>query len=402
MPHIDRRQALKLLAALGATGLASACSVGTGDDDSAEETGLISDEPVRIGLIVPQTGGYKPIGDEMLNGFQLFLDNNERRFGGRPVDLVIADEGETPQSGQAAVESLLKQQVLALTGVANSAVMLAIRDTVEQAQVPLVGSNASPRNLQSVVYIWRTSYVSDEPGLALGAYLAREVPDDGQVAIVAADQPAGRDLVQGFREAFGTSDERIAAPVIWADPTPNPGRDTFTEAIGEVVSQDPAAVYCYFTGSAAVAFIRQLRDTGYDGPIYGPGFLTEGTVVDQLGDEATGIVTALNYSADLDNSANLRFASGYRKRFGASPTTYAMASYDAAQVLDKAIRTTDPGVSAQELNLALGRIGQIDSPRGPWQFNQPRTPQQKWYLREVLRDGTVLSNVLITELATLG
>ncbi|WP_326550770.1 ABC transporter substrate-binding protein [Micromonospora sp. NBC_01813] len=401
MPNIDRRQALKLLAALGVTGLASACSIGTEDDPDTGDD-LVSDVPIRIGLIVPQTGGYKPIGDEMLNGFQLYLDNNQRRLGGRPVDLVIADEGETPQSGQAAVDSLLQQNVLALTGVANAAVMLAIRDAVEQAQVPLIGSNASPRSLQSVVYIWRTSYVSDEPGVALGGYLAQEISSNGEVAIVAADQPAGRDLVQGFREGFGAGDDRISAPIIWADSTPNPGRDTFADPIEELIGRDPEAVYCFFTGSAAVAFIRQLRDAGYDGPIYGPGFLTEGTVVDELGEEASGIITALNYSADLDNSANLLFASGYRKRYGASPTTYAMASYDAAQVLDKAIRTAGAGVNAQQLNLALGRIGQIDSPRGSWQFNQPRTPQQKWYLREVLRDGPVLSNVLITELATLG
>jgi len=401
VPHIDRRQALKLLAALGATGLASACSVGTGDD-SNEDDGLVSDRPVRIGLIVPQTGGYKPIGDEMLNGFQLYLDTHQQRLGGRPVDLVIADEGETPESGRAAVDSLLQQQVLALTGVANSAVMLAIRDAVEEARVPLIGSNASPRSLQSVVYIWRTSYVADEPGLALGGYLAREVSANGEVAIVAADQPAGRDVVQGFREGFGASDERISGAVIWANATPNPGRDTFIEPIQEVIFRDPEAVYCHFTGSAAVEFIRQLRDAGFEGPIYGPGFLTEGNVIDQLGEEASGIVTALNYSADLDNSANLQFATGYRKRYGAPPTTYAMSSYDAAQVLDKAIRSAGPGVSSQELNLALGRVGQIDSPRGLWQFNQPRTPQQKWYLREVLRDGPVLSNVLITELATLG
>ena len=86
----------------------------------------------------------------------------------------------------------------------------------------------------------------------------------------------------------------------------------------------------------------------------------------------------------------------------ASPTTYAMASYDAAQVLDQAIQLTGGAPTPQQVNLALGRIGQIDSPRGIWQFNQPRTPQQKWYLREVQRDGQVMSNVLINELATLG
>ena len=79
-----------------------------------------------------------------------------------------------------------------------------------------------------------------------------------------------------------------------------------------------------------------------------------------------------------------------------------MASYDAAQVLDQAIRLAGENPNSQQLNLALGKIGQIDSPRGTWQFNQPRTPQQKWYLREVQLDGQVLSNVLINELATLG
>ncbi|TWH67401.1 branched-chain amino acid transport system substrate-binding protein [Micromonospora olivasterospora] len=71
-------------------------------------------------------------------------------------------------------------------------------------------------------------------------------------------------------------------------------------------------------------------------------------------------------------------------------------------MLDKAIRLAGSNPTAQQVNLALGKIGQIDSPRGAWQFNQPRTPQQKWYLRRVQRDGRLLSNVLINELATLG
>ena len=79
-----------------------------------------------------------------------------------------------------------------------------------------------------------------------------------------------------------------------------------------------------------------------------------------------------------------------------------MASYDAAAVLDKAIRLAGDTLNPQQINLMLGQVGQIDSPRGPWQFNQPRTPQQRWYLREVQPDGPVLSNILLNDLATLG
>ena len=71
-------------------------------------------------------------------------------------------------------------------------------------------------------------------------------------------------------------------------------------------------------------------------------------------------------------------------------------------MIDKAVRLAGANPTPQAVNLAMGKIGLIDSPRGEWQFNQTRTPQQKWYLRQVRRDGPVLSNVVINELATLG
>ena len=110
----------------------------------------------------------------------------------------------------------------------------------------------------------------------------------------------------------------------------------------------------------------------------------------------------MNYSPDLDNQANRRFASAFQKAHSAVPTAYAMASYDAAFVLDKAIELAGADASPQAINLAIGKIGSIDSPRGTWQFNQNRTPLQKWYLRQVRLDGGVLSNVVLSELTTLG
>jgi branched-chain amino acid transport system substrate-binding protein len=405
---IDRRQALKLMAALGTTGLAAACgTAGSANDDTT------SDDPIKIGMVAPRSGGYKQLGEDLTRGFQLFLDLNGGRLGGHPINLVIADEGESPQSGKAAVESLLQQDVHALTGVVNSAVMLGIRDTVEQAKVPLIGSNASPANLQSVVYIWRTSYVNDEPGKALGPhvteYLATLSPAErfapaGRVAIISPQYTGGEDAVHGFQQTFGSgpTDPRLTEP-IWTEYVTNPGKNAFRGPIGKLLALQPDAVFCFFAGAAAVEFLRQLHAAGYRKQIYGPGFLTEGTVLSELKPaEAEGIVTALNYSADINNAANRTFASAYRKAHSVSPTSYAMASYDAAQVLDKAIRIAGRRPTPQDLNLAIGKIGQIDSPRGPWQFNQSRTPQQKWYLRRVQRDGQTLANVLINELTTLG
>jgi branched-chain amino acid transport system substrate-binding protein len=396
LPDLTRRQALKVLAALGVGGSAasvlSACSAGN-------STSAAADLPaVKIGLVVPQSGVYKTIGDDLTNGFQLYLNTHDKHLGGRSVQLVTVDEGETPESGKAAVERLIKQeQVLALSGVASSTTMVEVRDLVESSQVPLIGSNASPTSLQGVRYIWRTSYVNDEPGRALGKYVAERI-GNGSVAIMAADYQAGRDEVKGFLAAYG--DRNVAGQPIF---TPfSPPSSNFQAQLAGIKASDAKMVFAFYGGAQAVEFVKQYRQAGLSQELYAPGFLTEGVVLRQQGDAARGVYTSMNYSPDLDNQANREFASEYLKAYNTIPTTYAMASYDAAFVLDKAIELAGSDVTPQSVNLAMGKIGTVDSPRGSWQFNQNRTPLQKWYLRQVRPDGGVLSNVVLSELSTLG
>lgn len=392
--HLDRREALKLLAALGAAGAASACgSTGGGG-------GTASQAPVRIGLLAPQTGAYKAIGIDLLNGFQLYLSLNNNQLGGHPVTLITADEGDTAKSGTAALDQLHSKGVLALTGVAGSTVMTAIHDKVEKAQIPLIGSNASPTSLQGVVFIWRTSFVEDEPGRALAPYLRPRIK--GKIALIAADQAAGMDALAGFRFTFGPTDARVENSVIRAPEAAKPGEGFYAETIQQIRAMNPEVVYCALNISSGIEFIKQYRTAGLSAPVYASGFLTEGGSLENMGDAARGVYTTLNYSSDLDNPTNRQFAAAYRRAHNLSPSTYAMASYDAASVLDKAIAIASPNPTPLTVNQALARIGQIDSPRGTWQFNQSRTPQQTWYLRQVRRDGQVLANVVLNELATLG
>jgi hypothetical protein len=138
LSQLDRRGALRLFASLGAAGVAAPLLSACGDSGSTNETA--SKGTVKIGLLVPQSGPNKAIGDDMKQGFELFRTLGSGRLGGYDVEQVLADEGETAESGKAAVEKLVKQdKVLAVTGVATSAVMLAIKDTTVGASGGVFG-----------------------------------------------------------------------------------------------------------------------------------------------------------------------------------------------------------------------------------------------------------------------
>ncbi|WP_405714395.1 ABC transporter substrate-binding protein [Streptomyces xanthophaeus] len=376
-------------AALFLTTACGGASLGTGDGDK-------HNGPVKIGLLVPQSGTYKALGDDMKQGFELYVERHGGKLGGREVEIVIADEGETADSGKAAAEKLVKQdRVLAVSGVVSSATINGVKDLFESSKVPLVGSNASPTTLTGTQYIWRTSYVNDEPGKALGKHVAEQA--GGPVFLIAAGYQAGKDEVDGFKSTFLPAGGQLAGEEVY---TPFPGTKNFQPYLAQIERSGAKAVFCFYAGGAAVDFVKQYRDFGLAGkiPLYAPGFLTEGGVLKGQGEAAEGVLTALNYSADLDNAANKEFAPAYKTAYGADPTTYAMASWDAAQVLDRAIKAAGDTATPETVNAAIARTGDVDSPRGTWRFNSGGTPVQPWYLREV-KQGT---NTVSSELIRLG
>ena len=382
--------------------LSAACggsSLGSGEDGGGGGGGG-KDGPLTIGLLVPQSGVYNALGNDMKAGFEVYLAQRGNKLGGREIKVVVADEGETADSGKAAADRLVKQdKVDAVVGVVSSATMNGVKGLFESAKIPLVGSNASPTTLTDATFIWRTSYVNDEPGIALGKYVAEKV--DGPVYLIAAGYQAGEDEIVGFQQTFEPAGgKQVGEPVY----TPFPGTTNFQPFLSKVQKSDAEAVFTFYAGGAAVDFVKQYKQFGLAGkvPLYAPGFLTEGGVLKAQGDAALGILTSMNYSADLENELNTTFVADYQKKTGTKPTTYAMATYDAAKVLDLAIAKAGDNVSPQTINDAIGGLGDIESPRGTWRFNDNGTPVQQWYLREVQKTADGLENVRVAELGLLG
>jgi branched-chain amino acid transport system substrate-binding protein len=397
--QLARRDVLRLITAAGAAGIAAPVLAAC---DSGPST-PVSTAPVRVGLLVPQSGPNKAIGEELANGFKLYLSLNGNKLGGHPVNLTVADEGAGGDVAKTAADKLVKQDgVQVMTGVAAASTMSVLRDQIETAQVPLLGTNGSPRDLSSPKYIWRTCYVDNEPGQSLGQYVGQNVPGNQKVFVISDDSPSARDEVNGFVGAYQDTSGQLQ---LAADPLVVPlysKPDTSLTSALEKISQSGAStVFAYFADAGAVTFIKAFHAHLSGVTLYCPGFMTETILLPQQKAAANGVYTSLNYSPDLDNDANRVFAAQYRKAYNRDPSTYAMASYDAGAVLTSALQLAGIDLSPQSINAAIAQIGEIDSPRGTWQFNQNRTPLQTWYLRQVRPDGAVLSNVLLSDLATL-
>jgi len=392
---IPRRPVRSGAAVLLALALAATSACGGNAENASGKT-------VTVGLLASLSGIYQSVGTDIRDGFQVYLSTHGNKLGGHDVKLVVADEGDgAPTAVPAATKLIKRDRIQVLTGIVGGGSMAAVYPVLQQARIPFIGSNGRPA-LKDVSRVWHTSYLSNETGAAIADYVATNV--NGSVYAIGPDYQGGWDQLGGFTKAFAKAGGKLANTDGDTTFTPFPTTKNFTPYFARIKASGAAAVYTFYAGSAAIEFVKQYAQSEIkDLPLYAAGFLTEGGVLAAQGDSARNIYSVLNYSPDLDNAENRAFVAAWRGDHDRPPTTYAMASYDAAAVLDKAIAATGGDPTPERINEAIAGLGRIDSPRGPWQFSQKtHSPVQKWYLRQVRPDGRALSNTIVGDLATVG
>ena len=373
--------------------LLAACGSSLSSDTAA--TGSSPGGSAKVALLVPKSGVYAPLGEDMEQGFRSYLQEKGGKLGGKTVDVSVVDEGAGPETGVPAGQKLAAQADLsAVVGIVNSAVALGLRETFQEARKPLIVANAGADAITGASrsdYVWRTSFANSEPAAALGKHVADQVKG-GSVYLVAPDYAAGKEFLDGFEKAFTAAGGKVAGRAL----PPFGKTSNYQPFLAGIQSSGAAAVFAFFAGSEAVGFVKQYRELGVGLPLYAPGFLTEGGVLQAQGEAAAGIQTSLHYSDQLDNPRNKAFTAAYRTAYDEAPTTYAVQAYDAAQALDMALSR---GTSGEQVIAGLKAITSIDSPRGPFSFTAGQGPKQTYYLR-VTEPGTAgLVNRVVSTLA---
>ena len=120
-----------------------------------------------------------------------------------------------------------------------------------------------------------------------------------------------------------------------------------------------------------------------------------------VGEPIKGLRNTAQWAADLDNPANRKFVEDFKKTYKRMPTLYAPQGYDAAMLLDSAVRQTGGKLDADTLRPALRRAD-FKSVRGDFKFNRNQYPIQNYYLRiiEAGADGkpaNKLSGTVLTQ-----
>ncbi len=355
---------------------------------------------LKVGLMLPYTGTFAALGTAIENGFRLYVAEQGGKLGGREIEWFKVDDESDPSKATDNTNKLIKRDnVDVLVGSVHSGVAMAMakvaRDSGTMLIVPNAGADAvtGPMCAQ---HIFRSSFSNWQPGYAMGEVMAKK--GHKKVVTITWKYAAGDESVKGFREAF----EKQGGQVVKDLSLPFPNVE-FQALLTEIASLKPDAVYTFFAGGGAVKFVKDYAAAGLKAsiPLYGAGFLTDGTLQAQ-GAAADGLLTTLHYGDSLDKPRDKDFRLAYVKAYKLQPDVYAVQGYDAAQMLGIGLAAVKGEIGKKAEFAAALEKARIDSPRGAFSLGKTHNPVQDIYLRQVVGQENKVIGVASKALADPG
>jgi branched-chain amino acid transport system substrate-binding protein len=336
---------------------------------------------LKVGFMLPATGTFAALGTAIENGFKLYVTEQGGKLGGREIEYVKVDDESDPAKAVDNVNKLIKRDnVDVLVGTVHSGVAMAMAKAAKESGTLLIVPNAGadivtgPMCAQN---IFRSSFSNWQPGYAMGEALAKKGVKN--VVTITWKYAAGDESVKGFKEAFEKGGGKVTKELNL--PFPNV---EFQSLLTEIGAAKPEAVYTFFAGAGAVKFVKDYSAAGLRKtiPLYGAGFLTDGTLEAQ-GADAEGLETTLHYADALGTPKDKAFRTAYEKAYKMQPDVYAVQGYDAAQMLAVGLNAVKGDISKKaDFSAALTKAT-IDSPRGSFTISPSHNPVQDIYLRKV-------------------
>lgn len=351
-------------------------------------------DKIKVGFLSTLSGPGGALGVEIRDGFQLALKHRNDKLGGLPVELIVVDDQQNPDVGRQAAERLLKRdRVDVMTGMVFSNVLLPIMPSILNNDTVYLSTNTGPADYAGEKCnknFFAVAWQNEDIPAAVGQYVSEK--GHKSVFLIAPNYPGGRESIGGFKRLYkGKIAEEVYVKM---------GQLDYSSELAQLRASGADAAFFFLPGGMGISFIKQLVASGLskDVTLYAPGFSGDQDTIKAVGEPMLGMFNSSQWAADLPGDANQKFVAGFEKEYGRIPTLYASQGYDAAMLLDGAVRDVKGKLEDKEAFRKALRAANFKSVRGNFKFNNNQYPIQSYYLRVIGRDkqGRIANKTLKT------
>jgi branched-chain amino acid transport system substrate-binding protein len=318
--------------------------------------GCVPEEPVRIGFVGGLSGGWADLGMAGRDAAQLAVDqrNQAGGIGGRPVELLIRDDRQDPESAERATRDLIARGSVAIVGPMTSSMAAAVVPIATRAAVLVMGPTVTSEALSGrddqffrVTATTRT----------FAARNARHQLDRGGMRRVAAaydlaNRVYTEDWLARFRQVFTEGGGEVLTPI----PFLMDGQHTYQDLARRLLAVRPDGILIVANSMDSAMLCQQLRKLDARVPVTLSDWGATERLIEMGGKAVEGVTVVQTFNRGSREPRYLAFRRAFLERYRREPGSAGTYGYEAAHVVLDALERREGDQPLKKVLLAMGRI----------------------------------------------
>ena len=312
-------------------------------------------DTIKIGVAQPLSGPIAGLGQDLLNGVKLAVDELNRsgvQVDGKRVafEIVAQDDRSDPVAGRAAAQQLLDSGVVAVIGHLNSGVSIEAAPLYAARQVPQLVISTNPRITQMGLGTPFRIVANDSlQARAIGSFAATQLNAESY-AVVDDGSPYGKGLADGAAAELQAARKNITVRQSFDDKTV-----AFADLAAKLRDERVSVIVCMLNDFQALALLEELRKIGHTRLALLGGDLVKTTDMTQGMGVVDGIYATSPVLDVTEFTTGRQFLAKYEAAFQKPPAYGGHYTYDAMYVLSEAIKKAGSAAPA-DITKALRTI----------------------------------------------
>ncbi|MBI3893981.1 MAG: ABC transporter substrate-binding protein [Candidatus Wallbacteria bacterium] len=327
-------------------------------------------ETIKLGAVLPLTGGIAAFGMESKDGINLAVDEINAKGGvlGKKLEVLFEDDKGDPADTTNAVSKLINtDKVLAILGSVASSCTLAGAPVANSAKIPMITHNSTNDKVTGVgEYVFRTCFIDSFQG-ATSAYVAAKIIKAKTAALVT---DVNSDYSKGLGEAFTAKFKELGG-TITGEVSYQQNDVNFSSQLTKLKGTPADVIFIpgYYTEVALI--LKQAKQLKIGSVFLGADGWDDPKLLELAADAADGTYIVTHYSADQKTPEVEKLVKAYQDKYKRGPAVTDALAYDMVYVVADAMKRAGKADS-QALRDALAATKDLKGATGSVTMNKDR------------------------------
>lgn len=284
-----------------------------------------SEKTIKIGAVLPLTGGLADLGNASKQGVQLAVEELNTKSDLK-FELVVEDGKADPQTSLDVAQNMVNTQGVSIILTAFRGASLSIASGLRNSNVIILASTAiidgNPITKAESNFIPVGAEMKSS-GRVVGTYASKNGSCNA-IGLISENTDAGKAKLAGFREGFGEG--------VYYEYLVSTSETDYRSIITKLRGDNVDCIFFEIRPNLLPNFLKQAIELNFKPLMYSNSYSITQSVLDnsELRKAIDGLVFSINSLSDDDNAQ--RFRKSYKEKFAVEANDFSSIMYDLVQI----------------------------------------------------------------------